>query len=354
MADAGDAERLKRLQPLFEAARLLADAHSAEGRALRAQLLETTGLSAPNIEAGLSSCLEVSPSRAELAELLESTPRAASAYVLLSSNVFAAPLRAIAIGLACAPKVFVRASRRDPALARALHALAPDAFELGTELAPTPGAHFWSYGADDTLVEVRAKLPSGVIWHPHGAGFGAVVVDGSRFDAAQARAIALDTALFDQQGCLSPRVVCSVGTPDQARAVAAALAKELGALEQRLPPGTATPERAAEDRRNFESARYAFEFWQAGSGFVSLDERIVVPPARRNLHVTPTLDPVLALQPFASHLTTLGLAPQLTQEPALRASFPGARFAELGQMQRPRLDGPVDRRHGTQGERIGS
>jgi hypothetical protein len=347
MADT--AEGRTRVERLLQAARVLGNPENAAGSALRARLLETTGLSSAGIERALSHALEIRAADTELHALLACTPEAPRAHVLLSSNVFVAALRAIAIGLASSASVRVRASRRDPALAEALHALAPDSFELASALSPSAGEHFWAYGTDATLAELRASLPRGVWFHAHGAGFAAVVVDAREWTRADARALALDAALFDQQGCLSPRVVCVRGTPDQARIVASSLADELSVLEQELPRGLKTATEQAEARRNRDAAAYAFELFDAGQGWVSCASELVIPPSGRNLHVIDTIDPMTALAPFAAHVTSIAAnTPALRDE--LRSSFAGARVVELGELQRPPLDGPVDRRHGTQGE----
>lgn len=342
-------ERAARLERLLDAARSLANGESDAGRALRARLAETSGLSAAGVERGIAHALETRPSNAELQALAASTPASPRAHVLLSSNVFVGALRAIAIGVSSSVDVQVRASRRDPALAKALHALAPDLFQLTAALSPAPGEHLWAYGTDVTLAEVRRRLPPGVWFHPHGAGFGAVVVDAASWTTPAARAIALDTALFDQQGCLSPRVVCVVGNADHARIVASAIASELQVLELSLPLGPKTATEQAEARRNRDAAAYAFELFDAGHGWVSCSSELVVPPNDRNLHVTDTLAAAATLAPFAAHLTCIA-----TNSPALRAelqqALPGARHVALGDMQRPPLDGPVDRRHGTLGE----
>lgn len=319
--------------------------------ALAARLAETTGLSAGNIALGLARCLEAHPAPEHLAALLACTPEAKAAHVLLSGNVFVAALRAIAIAVASSPRVTVRASRRDPALAEALHAAVPELFELTSHLEPAPGDHFWSYGSDETLGAVRASLPPGVWFHAHGAGLGAVVVDAGSFTEADARAVALDTALFDQRGCLSPRVVCVLGTSQQARDVASELAAALAERELDLPCGPRSPSLLAELRRNRDAAAYAFELLSAGSGWVSVSETLVVPPANRNLHVVASLDARAVLAPLAAHLTCIGCN-DAARYGELRAAFPGARLAALGEMQRPPLDGPVDLRHGTRGELI--
>jgi acyl-CoA reductase LuxC len=341
-------ERRARVERLIDAARIVSDPERAEGRELRARLLATTGLSSANIELGLSRCLELEPGAEHLEDLLASTPVSQRAHVLLSGNVFVAALRAIAIGVAASSSVQVRASRRDPSMAEALHALRPELFQLTSALRPAPGDHLWSYGSDETLGDLRASLPAGVWFHAHGAGFGAVVLEASRWRPSAARAIALDTALFDQRGCLSPRVVCVVGSPQQARDIAQDLARELAALELELPCGPQSLADAAELRRDRDAAAYAFELFDAASGWVSCATELVVPPSRRNLHVVPTADACRSLAPFAAHLTCVGSDPELHGR--LRMAFPGARLALLGEMQRPALDGPVDRRRSPLGE----
>lgn len=350
MAD-GSARRA-RIERLLEAARELADGESASGRALRARLRATTALSSAGIERALGHALETHPSEAEVQALLAATPEAPRAHVLLSANVFVAALRAIALGVASSKSVAVRASRRDPALAEALFALVPDLFELTPRLTPAAGERMWSYGSDATLAEVRRSLPPGVWFHPHGAGFGAVVVAAAAWAPETARAIALDTALFDQQGCLSPRLVCVVGSEAQARSIAGQLAEQLRALDAELPPGPKNEDELAAARRQRDAAAYAFELFDAGSGWISCSTRPVLPPGQRTLHVVPTSDAVSTLSPFTSHLTCIAAgAPALSRE--LCRHFPGARVVAVGEMQRPPFDGPVDHRKSPKGELIG-
>lgn len=340
------ASRARRVERLLAAAEQLADRERPAGRAWRERLLATSGLSAEGIELGIARCLESRAGPAELAALLESTPEAPRAHVLLSGNVFVAALRAVALGVAASERVFVRASRRDPALAEALHALCPDSFQLVPELQPRSGDRVWAYGADATLDQVRAELPRGVWFHAHGHGLGAVVLDprlAPELEGA-ARDVALDAVLFDQRGCLSPRVVCVLGEPAQALPVASALARALQALEEEVPPGPRSPEALAEMRRQRDAATYAFQTLPAGTGWVSLSPEPVVPPAERCLHVVAGRDALETLSPLARRLTCIGaeVSPALKSE--LRARFPGARVVGLGEMQRPPLDGPVDRR----------
>lgn len=338
-----------RVLRLLAAAQRLADPHDSAGRALRQQLLQTTRLSEPNIELGLARCLETAATDAELEALLASTAPAERAHVLLSGNVFVAALRAIALGLAVAADVRVRASRRDPALAQALHGLEPELFRLESELSPSAGDRYFAYGSDDTLLEVRRKLPRGVWFHPHGSGFGAVVLDPAAAEAIDFAEIALDAVLFDQRGCLSPRIVLVQGDETAAKGVAARLATELTALEQQLPPGPRSTEEAAAERRAHDAAAYAFELFEAGRGWVSLGPTFQLPPASRCLHVAFAPDPLALLAPFAAQLTCVGTqSPRHASE--LSRLIPHARVVALGTMQRPVFDGPVDRRGSLLGE----
>lgn len=346
------AARAARVAHLLAAAKLLVDSGSEAGQRLRRRLLETSGLSEAGIELGLRRCLETHASESELSALLATTPEASRAHVLLSGNVFVAALRAIAIGAASSEHVFVRASRRDPALAEALHELTPASFSLVTGLAPAPGDRVFCYGSDETLRQLRATLPPGVWFHGHGHGFGVAVVEANAVGDLReaARDIALDAALFDQRGCLSPRMVCAIGSEARARALAEALAEALATLEQRVPLGSQTQEQRAEARRLRDAATYAYEVLDARSSWVSLAPVLALPPSGRNLHVSPTADAIAALRPFTPHLTCIGARVSRPLRNELSAHFPGARLVELGRMQRPPLDGPVDLRRSPGGE----
>lgn len=344
-----EASRLARVEELLEAARTLADPAAAASQHLRRRLQQTTGMSRPHIDFALEHCLEQRPSAADLAKLLARTPLAPRALVLLSANVFVAPLRAIALARAASPVVLVRASRRDPALAEALLELVPQAFELVAQLPFEAGDHLWAYGSDTTLAQVRATLPRAVELHGHGFGFGAVVVDygdGGGDAERDASAIALDAALFDQHGCLSPRLVLVSGPPDAAPRLVQALAQELQRLSIVLPAAVEPPEALAERRRFLDAATYAFDVVQAGPSFVSLslDARLELPPPGRNLHVARVEDAAASLASLRRHLTCIAVRGSAELRRRLQSAIPGARCCELGQMQRPPLDGPVDLR----------
>ncbi len=341
--------RRARLESLFESARSLADASSERGRAARARLVASSGLSAAGIDFALTRCLEIAPDEREIEALIRSTPSAQVAHVLLSANVFVAAHRAIAIGLAASDTVRVRASRREPEMAELLLAGAPRSFQLVNELTPHAGDRLWAYGSDETLDEVAVTLPQGVAFHAHGSGFGVGVIDGTVTDSALSDLLAQlaeDVALFDQRGCLSPRVLLTSAGPEAAREVARALATALERLEARIPRGRLDPQEAAEITSYRDTASFTGEVFPAGLGFVSAgsDATWLMPPVGRNLHVLPTNDVRLSLSSLRPMITSCAHAGEATLGASLRRALPGARLCQFGDMQRPPFDGPVDRR----------
>jgi hypothetical protein len=344
----------RRIDRLLLGARRLANPADPLGRKARERLPTSAGLSQAGVEWGLTRCLETHPSEPELATLCQAVPPAPRAHVLLSANVFVAAHRAIALALASSPLVSVRASRRELLMAALLADASPGLFDLVDELSPTSGDHVWAYGTDPTLEALRSTLPRGTVLHPHGAGLGIAVVDPSRNLARAASALACDTVLFDQKGCLSPRVALLLTNHyPTARRFAATLAEDLDAMETEVPRGSITPAELA-DQVTFRGAMcYSSELWPAGKGWVSLDldgHATVVPPPSRSIHLVtgtgltrlePTLDPwIVGVGVFADESVWR----------AVHSRFSNARVSKLGKMQCPRFDGPVDRRPDPRGE----
>jgi hypothetical protein len=327
-----------------------------------------TGLSPEGVAAALACCLELEPSEAELAALESQSSPAARAHVILPGQVFVAAHRALALALAAAPEVYVKPSRRDGTLIAALAARADGLFQCVEQLPVQRGDHVWAYGADVTLEALRRQLPAGAVLHAHGTGFGVAVIAASgsaERRAAQAVALARDTALFDQRGCLSPRLVLVSGDGAAAFAAAQQLAELLcGALAQlgtTLPRGQLSPDEHAEESWYRQCVACFAPLLDSGQGTVSVRDvsaselasaaALLLPPVGRHLQVIP----VAQLEP-----ALLSLAPWLTSvscdDAALRcrleALLPRARVCELGRMQSPAFDGPVDRRPTPAGEVI--
>lgn len=321
-----------------------------EGRnTLIRPIAETTGLSPEGVELGFGY-LERRASDADLAALLASVSEAAHVHVILSANVFVAPLRALALAVAAAPKVTVRPSPRDPWLTRALVGeLGNRCVEIVDErsAAALDADSFHVYGRDETIALVRAEARRGAAIWGHGPGLGVVVLSrAAKVDEAATR-VALDIVAFDQRGCLSPRLVLVEGDLAQGTRVAEALHRELATLADLVPRGRLDPDERGQARRWTDTVSFAGRTWQGPDHVVGLGpegEPLTLPPVGRHVHVAnvrslenarPLLD---ATAPF---IVTVG-----TDDPErVRPAVPGhARLSPLGEMQRPPLDGPVDRR----------
>lgn len=335
----------RRLRALLAGARVLADPTSAKGRELRRALPATTRLSAAGIELALRECLELEPSDAELDALCAAVTPARRSHVVLSSTVFVAAHRALALALASSEHVFVRPSRRDPTFVRALErATQGRLFRVVDELAPEAGDELWAYGSDATLAEIRRSLPAGVRFHAHGSGTGVAVVDAAHVNGETAAALARDIAPFDQRGCLSPRLAVVRGSAQQALEFSRLIASALGELEAAIPLGELDADERAEVLRYRDTLAYSGRLEAAGRGWVGSSAAVLLAPIGRNLHVTVTPTPEVLLAPFAPSVAALGVAgpPELLS--SLCVALPAARASSLGAMQRPPLDGPVDRR----------
>ncbi|MEI9940814.1 MAG: acyl-CoA reductase [Pseudomonadota bacterium] len=349
MSDFEFETRRARLEPLFESARSLADASTERGQRARERLIASSGLSAQGVDFALLRCLETAPDEAEIAALIRSTPSAQVAHVLLSANVFVAAHRAIAIALAASERVRVRASRREPEMAELLLAGAPGSFQLVNDLSAHAGDRLWAYGSDETMDEVAVTLPAGVAFHAHGSGFGVAVLNGPHSESglgALLSALAEDIVLFDQRGCLSPRVLLVNAEQASAAELARELARELALLEQRIPRGQLTSQELSEIAKYRDTAHFTGKVFEAGLGFVTLGHTgsWVLPPTGRNIHVLVTSDAVATLTPYRPLLTSCAFAGEPSAGKALQRALPGARVCRFGQMQRPPFDGPVDRR----------
>jgi hypothetical protein len=338
----------------------IADPKDPLGREARAALCATSGLSAEGVELALRDHLETSPSAEHVDALCASVGASDTCFVLLSANVCTASLRAIALGTATAPHVVVRPSRRDPTVASLLVRtltddadfaraggtlrLAPDMF--GHEARAGDEVHL--YGRDETLASIAAALPPGVVVRAHGTGLGVAIIGACDTLDEAAAAVARDVVPFDQRGCLSPRAVLVEG--DAARASAFARALHAALARSAVPRGALSPEDAAAIAVYRATVQSIGEAWEGEHHLVGLDpapRALVLPPAARVVHVVPCADGAALsalLAPWAPAVTTIGADAGGELARSAFALAPRARVARLGEMQRPPLDGPVDRR----------
>jgi hypothetical protein len=313
-------------------------------------IVESTGLSAANVELALTRHLELDPTDDELRRLVDRAGEAPEVAVILSSNVFVGALRAIALARAAAPLVLVRPSRRDPAFARALVEAAGDpAIRLAEDLdvASVTRGEIHVYGRDETIADVRARAREGVRVRGHGAGMGVAWISRSAPIEASARGLAEDVAVFDQRGCLSPRIAFVEGDLARADAFAEALHEELERLDMTVPRGELPAEERAAGDRYVATMTYACRALLGTGhaiGIAPPGAPVVLAPAYRHVHVAAceTRDAAAALlEPMRRSIVAVGSD---DEEGARPLAPPWARISALGRMQRPPLDGPVDLR----------
>lgn len=342
-----------RLRALVDAAARIAQRARRPGDALVTELVGTTGLSAEGVRLALERHLEVDTTDQQLAALIARATPAREVHVILSANVFTAALRAVVLARAAAPRVVVRPSSREPVFARALVEAAGDpAIVVIDDVAlegVREGGEVHVYGRDATIADVRARVAPGVRVRGHGAGMGAAIVMEAAELGAAASALVDDMVAFDQRGCLSPRATFVMGGADRAAAFAERLREALDARAATIPIGALSSEERAAARVWEDTMAFAGEVSRGAGGAVGLADRLVLPPPGRNMVVMAASEPAaiaVALAPVARAVVTVGLAPDAANVSRdLDALLPPhARITDLGAMQRPPLDGPVDRR----------
>lgn len=347
------AERIADVRRLQKAAAVVVERRVATG--LVASIVDSTGLSTEGVELALTRHLELEASDDDLAKLVEKAGDAGSVAVVLSANVFVGALRAIALARAASSNVVVRPSRRDPAFARALVQTAIEhgdaAIRLDEELdvAKLEGGEVHVYGRDETIAEVRAKAPASVTVRGHGTGMGVAWISRTADVAAAVKGLADDVVVFDQRGCLSPRVALVEGDVERAFAIAEALHAELDRLDAAVPRGAVPAEERAAAGRYLSTmtiACRAFTATHHGIGVAPPGAPILLPPPYRHVHVgacSSLAEAAKLVAPLAKGIVTIGSD---DLEAAKELAPPWARISALGAMQRPPLDGPVDLREG--------
>jgi hypothetical protein len=270
-------------------------------------------------------------------------------HVILSSNVFVAPLRALAVALAASSRVSVKPSTRDSVLARALVERAGSlgiARRDSRDVSAILEGEIHVYGRDETISAVRRAASSGVRVYGHGAGMGvAVVTERCEVDEAAAR-VTDDVVVFDQRGCLSPRVVVAIGDAARGERFGAELHRALADRERTVPRGRLGESELREVARYAETMTFAGTLWRGEAHMVGVGTDLLVPPPGRHVHVlvVPTVEQARRLlAPLARYVVAIG-----SDDPGIVARAVGdavrVRGSALGFMQRPPLDGPVDLR----------
>ena len=351
---------------------------ASEGRRdLAARLPEATGLHPATIDEGLARGFASWTGDAFLAlaeEELAATPDAAgfpATAVLLAGEIPMPSLLSLLVPLAVRSPVLAKMGSRDlvtaPCLARSLETVAPSLAPALRVLPPLAddGALaallqadcVMATGADATIASVAARLRPTQHFVPAGHRFSIATLGdealGEDRIADTADAIALDTALWDQQGCLSP-VACYVVSPDDRAAdrVAEALAEALAGAEARWPQGRVEPaaaarihhERAEAEMRGATHPRVALIDADAWTVVREADATPRPAPLHRFVRVHPVAHAealLAALRPTARHLAGVALAgfgPHEADLARALTALGATRICAPGQLQAPPLD----------------
>lgn len=192
-----------------------------------------------------------------------------------AANVPGVAVTATLRGLLCRSGVLSRVSEAEPALlALFARTLAAEDPLLGASVATTwwpaeaaaPAWDAWVkrsgkavvYGGEEAVIGVRGRLPAHVELVSYGPrlGVGVVLADAAEGPAAEgaARGLARDACAYEQQGCVSPRLVYVVG---EAEPFAVRLAEALEAEARRIPPPPPPPAEAVAIRALRAEAEFA-------------------------------------------------------------------------------------------------
>lgn len=344
-----------RVRAALAVAKRIANADDLLGIRARARLIELGDLSREGVELALSEHLETTATEAEIASFVGRAEEAAHCAVILSANVCTAALRALAFGLATAPLVRVKASRRDPVLAELLAGELPSVELVYTLADATANLHLGdelhAYGSDATLTALAPHAAElGLTLKGHGTGFGLAVIEAD--DPVEGSALALARAIvpFDGRGCLSPRLAFVAGDAARGHAFAVSLNASLERAGQDVPRGPLSDEERAELRLFLRTSELIGEIWEGPNHLIALDasaEAVTPAPAHRGISVVSasSADISRLLTPWRAFVTAIGS--QKRGGPLACAASrvaPFARTSTLAAMQRPPFDGPVDLR----------
>jgi hypothetical protein len=364
------------IDALAVTAKAFADPHSTWGRRARDVLPASTGLSPTMVDWALSTTMRASDAQALMTlrqSLLPTMPQmkavpASLGVVILAGNIFSASWRALAEPLLQHCPTLAKASSRDgafpkliqealtqisPTLAQGLAVVDYKGGSSDIEAAVFDAAEVVSvYGSDETITNVRQRLPAKARLIAHGHGLGAVFVPNTALLDEQSLhatcdAIALDVAAYDQRGCMSPQGIwVEDGAAYDARMLAATLAARslpaLGDLLPRGPLGVATAAAELQWRgvgavqgelmkgNDFAVCHEGHAPFRATPGY----RNISVWSCRSVEHLADTL------APFGAQLKVIGVAGDKTARRRVAATLRrlAPRICEVGQMQTPPLD----------------
>ena len=353
---------------------------SAERRQLEQQLPEATGFAPATVCEGLARAL-APLSAAALRGLVErelgalGKGRVASGFeataVLLGGGVPTPSLLALTMPLLLGSPVVARTSSHDPVTAQCFAAaLAAESPTLAAALeqvsfpsdddaalrAMLAAPCVVAFGSDETMASVSARLSPTQRFVPHGHRLSVAVLGGGALHGPAlvqaANGLALDVALWDQSGCLSPLALYVLGVERVPEPLVAALADAFERAAKRWPRGRVSPEARAQlaverDTAELRAAAGAGVRVHAGREFTLVAEPDATfrgSPLQRFLRLHPVtsaerlLEALAPLGPQLAAVGTAGLGAERGRLELALADLGAARVCPLGTLQAPPLD----------------
>jgi acyl-CoA reductase-like NAD-dependent aldehyde dehydrogenase len=174
------------------------------------------------------------------------------------------------------------------------------------------------YGSDRTVGDLASRYRSGgrASCGLHGARVSAGLVLPEAEIAAAARAFAVDIAMYEGRGCLTPHVILVEGNLQRASQLADELARELAAREARWPRARGTVDEERERRRFIDDAE--MRALAAPSGPPQTERCLLGPSSAWCIHHTS--DTTITLGPGLRCIRVARVAERAAAIDALRAA----------------------------------
>lgn len=358
------------------AARVLDPADSFRRRAI-AEVAADSGFSQPMVELALEwSCSEITDG--QMRRLLVSElgtddatddPDIRSARLVLliaAGAIFQPVLNGVVYALLLKSPILVKCSSHEkkmiPLFIEALRETDPDVGNAAGVVATADiireSDAVIAYGSDATILEIRRRTRGSEIFVGHGHKVSAAVIGRKVLESEEAaenaaKSLAMDIAMYDQLGCLSPQNVwIEKGAVVSPAAFAQILSKNLDTLSKTLPAGRMSTEQAAlirSFRNEFEfraghdaAVRYFFGDKLSYTVVIDPDPVFRPSPLGRTILIKPVeglAQVPAALSGLRGHLQGISAAPMEDFNPyvGLCRDFGASYFCETGRLQRPPL-----------------
>ncbi len=288
-------------------------------------------------------------------------------FQVLASTVPPVAIESIALALLARGPLLIKTATNEPAIPRlfldSLRKLAPD-LANSVAVLTWPGGHdaldslasraadvVTVYGGDDTVnaLLARCRFPTRFFGYGHRVSFGIIGPDDGKRGPARlgelARGFALDAAVYDQRGCMSPHCLfVARAAPWTLEEVARALV-DIGFphVEQTLPRGRLSTDTAAALLQELGVAEFTAQVFRAETAAVVVHREpgFRASPGGRTLHLVPYDDEAALLSELdrlRGAISTVGLdypRARRTDFLATLGRLGVRRITSPGRMQRP-------------------